>query len=94
MALTPDIIEQLARARADLRMGVPVVVTGDGAALILAAETLTPQRLADVLALGGAPVLAITARRAATLKARPYDCLLYTSPSPRDLSTSRMPSSA
>ena len=25
---------------------------------------------------------------------RPYDCLLYTSPSPRDLSTSRMPSSA
>ena len=25
---------------------------------------------------------------------RNYDCLLYTSPSPRDLSTSRMPSSA
>ena len=25
---------------------------------------------------------------------QPYDCLLYTSPSPRDLSTSRMPSSA
>ena len=25
---------------------------------------------------------------------RPWDCLLYTSPSPRDLSTSRMPSSA
>ena len=24
----------------------------------------------------------------------PYNCLLYTSPSPRDLSTSRMPSSA
>ena len=24
----------------------------------------------------------------------PWDCLLYTSPSPRDLSTSRMPSSA
>ena len=24
----------------------------------------------------------------------PYPCLLYTSPSPRDLSTSRMPSSA
>ena len=24
----------------------------------------------------------------------PYTCLLYTSPSPRDLSTSRMPSSA
>ena len=25
---------------------------------------------------------------------RPWGCLLYTSPSPRDLSTSRMPSSA
>ena len=25
---------------------------------------------------------------------QPYNCLLYTSPSPRDLSTSRMPSSA
>ena len=28
------------------------------------------------------------------LEKRPQDCLLYTSPSPRDLSTSRMPSSA
>ena len=27
-------------------------------------------------------------------KTRDEDCLLYTSPSPRDLSTSRMPSSA
>ena len=27
-------------------------------------------------------------------KAEFYNCLLYTSPSPRDLSTSRMPSSA
>ena len=27
-------------------------------------------------------------------RGRCYDCLLYTSPSPRDLSTSRMPSSA
>ena len=28
------------------------------------------------------------------MKKGPYGCLLYTSPSPRDLSTSRMPSSA
>ena len=28
------------------------------------------------------------------LQQRAHDCLLYTSPSPRDLSTSRMPSSA
>ena len=31
---------------------------------------------------------------AAMLKTSIYTCLLYTSPSPRDLSTSRMPSSA
>ncbi|HAC50842.1 MAG TPA: GTP cyclohydrolase II, partial [Sulfitobacter sp.] len=74
MSFAPDITEQLARARADLRMGVPVVLAGGAqAALVLAAETLTAQRLADVLALGGAPVLAITARRAETLKARAYD---------------------
>ena len=30
----------------------------------------------------------------ADLDARDWTCLLYTSPSPRDLSTSRMPSSA
>ncbi len=39
----------------------------------MAAETLDAQRLADLRALGHSPVLAITARRAATLKARAYD---------------------
>ncbi|MDF3415339.1 GTP cyclohydrolase II [Sulfitobacter sp. M57] len=73
MSLAPDITEQLARARADLRMGVPVVMTGTAPALVMAAETLSAQRLADILALPGAPVLAITARRAETLKARVYD---------------------
>ena len=33
-------------------------------------------------------------RYLSSLPARPRSCLLYTSPSPRDLSTSRMPSSA
>ncbi len=74
MSLLPDINELLARARADLRMGVPVVLEGeDGAALAVAAETLTDARLDDLRALGPAPVLAITARRATTLKARAYD---------------------
>lgn len=74
MTLAPDITEIVARARSDLRMGVPVVLSGArGAALILAAETLDAQRLADLRALGGAPVLVLTARRAETLKARPYD---------------------
>ncbi len=74
MSFAPDITELLARARADLRMGVPVVLTApEGGALVLAAETLDAQRLADLNALGGEPVLAITARRAETLKARAYD---------------------
>lgn len=74
MSLAPDMTEILARARADLRMGVPVVLAAqDRAALMLATETLDAQRLADLRALGGSPVLAISARRAETLKARPYD---------------------
>ena len=71
LALTTE--EMLARARADLRMGVAVaLVRGDAAALVAAAEVATPRRLADLRALG--PVdLALTARRAGTLKARAYD---------------------
>ncbi len=73
MAFGPDITEQLARARADLRMGVPIVLLGERSVLVLAAETMPAQRLTDLLALGGDPVLAITARRAQTLNARAYD---------------------
>lgn len=74
MAFAPDITERIARARADLRMGVPVVVTGDGkGTMVLAAETLTSARLTDVRGIGAEPVLTITARRAETLKARAYD---------------------
>ncbi|WP_372886244.1 GTP cyclohydrolase II, partial [Shimia sp.] len=74
MSFAPDIIERLSRARSDLRMGVPVLLTGGGRAmLMLAAETLNAARLAGLRALGGLPVLAITARRAETLKARAYD---------------------
>ncbi|TCO69595.1 GTP cyclohydrolase II [Rhodovulum euryhalinum] len=69
MPLGPDSTERIARARGDLRMGVPVVVDG---LLVAAAETLTPARLSALRELGPA-VLAITARRAVTLKARPYD---------------------
>ncbi|MEW9919925.1 GTP cyclohydrolase II [Marimonas sp. MJW-29] len=73
MSFAPDISEQLARARADMRMGVPIMITGEQSALVMAAETLTAERLADLLTLGGDPVLTITARRAETLKARVYD---------------------
>ena len=64
MPFYPDLTEMLARARADLRMGVPVVL---GNLMVLAAETLTAARLADVMALDGDAVLAITARRAQSL---------------------------
>ena len=73
MVLTLSIPERLTRARADLRMGVPVVLCDvEGAALVAAVETLDAARLADLSAMGR-PVLAITARRAETLKARAYD---------------------
>jgi GTP cyclohydrolase II len=74
MSLAPDIVELLARARADLRMGVPVVLcNGDSAVLALATETLSAARLADMTDLAGNPVVAITNRRADTLKGRAYD---------------------
>ena len=74
MTFMPDITELLARARADLRMGLPVVLQ-DGAKGIVAAaaETLSAQRLADLRALSPDLTVAITARRAETLKARAYD---------------------
>ncbi len=72
-SLIPTIAERLNRARADLRMGVPVVlVTGADAVLAVAVEALDAARLAALRAMGD-PVLAITARRADTLKARAYD---------------------
>ena len=73
LPLTPTILETLARARADLRMGLPVVLRdGKASAVAAAAETISAERLADLRDLG-LPVLAITARRAETLKARAYD---------------------
>ncbi|GAB4533084.1 MAG: GTP cyclohydrolase II [Ruegeria sp.] len=75
MSLIPDITELLARARADLRMGVPVVLVDDGGGGVVAAaaETLGPERLSDLRGLDDQPVVAITNRRAETLKARAYD---------------------
>ncbi|TYP69013.1 GTP cyclohydrolase II [Stutzerimonas stutzeri] len=69
MSLIPTLPETIARARADLRMGLPVAL---GDHLAAAVETLSPARLADLRALGPA-VLALTGRRAETLKARAYD---------------------
>jgi GTP cyclohydrolase II len=68
----PDLTERLARARSDLRMGVPIVVCdADAAGLVCAAEVLSAERLASLVGMN--PVLAITNHRAATLKVAAYD---------------------
>ena len=85
MSFAPDLSETLARARADLRMGVPVVLRGEGGpVLAVAAETVSPARLAALMALPGPLELVLTARRAATLKARAYDGDLARVAVPRD----------
>ena len=69
----PTTIELLARARVDMRMGVPVILTkGGNAVLAMAVETLQSDRWAALQDLGHIS-LALTARRAETLKARVYD---------------------
>ncbi len=74
MSLRPTLAELLNRARADLRMGLPVVLSGGGETLLAAAaETLDAERLAAFRALPGSPALLLTAWRAETLKARVYD---------------------
>ena len=73
MSFAPNVIEMLARARADLRMGVPVVLDGASPVVMFSAETLTPQRLAQIQTLSTEAVLVITAQRANTLKAPAYD---------------------
>ena len=66
--------ELTARARADLRIGAPVVVVSEGAAGVAAsAEMLSADRLAQMLGVSPDLDIAITARRAETLKARAYD---------------------
>jgi GTP cyclohydrolase II len=73
MALTVSPTELRARARADLRMGLPVALRLGGAtALVAAIEVLDAPRLAALRAAGQATV-AITRRRAETLRARAYD---------------------
>jgi GTP cyclohydrolase II len=74
MALGLTLVEKINRARADMRLGVPVLLHGpEGHALALAAEVITPARLSDIRALGPGLVLALTRHRAETLKARAYD---------------------
>lgn len=73
MTLTPTTTEMLARARSDLRLGLPIVLSGAGNSMLcVAVEVLDAARLTALRA-QGALELALTARRAETLKARAYD---------------------
>ena len=74
MSFQPGIAEHLARARADLRMGCAVVLCQGKTGLVtIAAEPLSAARLSALRALGTAPTLVLTQRRAETLRARVYD---------------------
>lgn len=73
MSLAPTLSELISRARADLRMGVPVAFVQSGVVCFaIAAEGIGATRLMDMRAFGE-PVLAITTRRAETLRAAAYD---------------------
>jgi GTP cyclohydrolase II len=66
--LAPSAIELLLRLKGDLRLGLPVVLTGDGvAALVVPVETLSPQRHAGLVAAKGVASLVLTRNRAQAL---------------------------
>lgn len=84
MTLIPTLTELIARARADLRMGLGVVLESpEERSVVFAAETLTADRLKLARALGDSSI-ALTLRRAETLKARAYDGDLARIGLPRD----------
>ena len=76
-------------------LGAPLLICNDDHRFIVAEQMreigIEPSAiLLEPMGRNTAPAVAIAALQATT----GGDCLLYTSPSPRDLSTSRMPSSA
>ena len=73
MSLHPTPTEKLARARTDLRLGLAVVLVGNGYAMLCAAVEVVDAARLTALRAHGLPELALTQRRADTLKARSYD---------------------
>ena len=82
MCIAPNLTERAARARADLRMGVPIVIADT---LVAAIETLSDDRFSVLQAMPDVSI-ALTRRRAETLKARVYDGDLTRVALPRDVS--------
>ncbi|MDE0112421.1 MAG: GTP cyclohydrolase II [Albidovulum sp.] len=73
MKIAPEFSEQVARAKNDLRMGMPVVLRGGESVVATALETASPERLREFVEFGEPLAIALTERRANTLKARAYD---------------------
>ena len=72
--LGPDNQEILMRARADLRLGVPIVLAGKENEVIIAPiEVLSQTRLDQLKLVDENSIILITARRAQTLKCPIYD---------------------
>lgn len=66
--LAPNALERVMRLRGDIRLGLPVVLTGDGtAALVVPVETLSPERHAALVSAGKAAEVVVTRNRAAGL---------------------------
>jgi GTP cyclohydrolase II len=67
-------LRQIHRAASELRRGVPVVLTGETTLCVLAAETASPQAIAELTSLGiDAPVLLLAPIRAAAAIRRSVD---------------------
>ena len=73
MEFTLTDLEKLARARADLRVGVPIVLSGEGTDLLAVAAENASQAVLDQFRGLGQPVLVLTRRRGETLRATCYD---------------------
>ncbi|MCV6595091.1 MAG: GTP cyclohydrolase II [Silicimonas sp.] len=84
MVLMPTLLERIARARTDLRLGLPILLESGGTVhAVLAADGAMQARFTACLDLGPA-CLAVTERRARTLNARAYDGDLARLELPRD----------
>lgn len=95
MAILLTVEEQIARMRADLRMGVPILVScGDTVWMGAAVETLHSERLEHFRGFGDVLELAITDWRAKTLSARAYDGDLARISVPKDADVSWLKSIA
>lgn len=67
-SLGPGVTARVMRVRGDVRLGVPVVLThGDDAALVVAVEGLSAERLAALMSTSAQPEFVLTRHRAAAL---------------------------